>query len=246
MDNVNIETTLNYNEKLEKKLIEKMDNITFEFSSLSAEGKTLLQILNYSPKIKKPNREALKNLKKIEMPQLSELGKLDFSKLDIIPKKRNKNKAIQLMIKSLLLSIIDDIFKKISKEKYKEELNEIIEDKKIKNNIINHDLKIKENFFHELKVFLFNKDDFILINIAPDDTVKMIKNRIINKIIAEKEYELKFPSEENYDLRIIKIVNDKFVIDSHPIGDVKIIYDNNIKNIAFSETKIYKVKSSKI
>ena len=94
MDNVNIESTLSYNERFEKNLIEEMDNITFEYDGLSGEGEKLLQILNYSPKVIKSNRDSIKNLKIIEMPQLSELSKLDFSKLDIIPKQRNNTNNI--------------------------------------------------------------------------------------------------------------------------------------------------------
>ena len=116
MDNVNIESTLSYNERFEKNLIEEMDNITFEYDGLSGEGEKLLQILNYSPKVIKSNRDSIKNLKIIEIPQLSELSKLDFSKLDIIPKQRNNTKINQ-MIKNLLISIIDNIINNIKEEK---------------------------------------------------------------------------------------------------------------------------------
>ena len=81
MDNVNIESTLNYIEKLDKKIIDEIDSIAFENNGLYKEGQKLLQVLNYSPKVIKQTREKIKNLKNIEIPQLSELENLDYSKL---------------------------------------------------------------------------------------------------------------------------------------------------------------------
>ena len=238
MDNVNIESTLSYNERFEKNLIEEMDNITFEYDGLSGEGEKLLQILNYSPKVIKSNRDSIKNLKIIEIPQLSELSKLDFSKLDIIPKQRSNTKINQ-MIKNLLISIIDNIINNIKEEKKDKE---IIIDK----GLSSPKIKIKNDLFYEIKVFLFNRDDFVIINIKPDDTIKIVKERIINKIIAEKEYEIKYTSEADYDLRTVEEEDDKFIIGLAPIEDIKTIYDKNIKIISFVENKIYKIKSSKL
>ena len=238
MDNVNIESTLSYNERFEKNLIEEMDNITFEYDGLSGEGEKLLQILNYSPKVIKSNRDSIKNLKIIEIPQLSELSKLDFSKLDIIPKQRNNTKINQ-MIKNLLISIIDNIINNIKEEKKDKEIN-------IDKGLSSPKIKIKNDLFYEIKVFLFNKDDFVIINIKPDDTIKIVKERIINKIIAEKEYEIKYTSEADYDLRTVEEEDDKFIIGLAPIEDIRTIYDKNIKIISFVENKIYKIKSSKL
>ena len=238
MDNVNIESTLSYNERFEKNLIEEMDNITFEYDGLSGEGEKLLQILNYSPKVIKSNRDSIKNLKIIEMPQLSELSKLDFSKLDIIPKQRNNTKINQ-MIKNLLISIIDNIINNIKEEKKDKEIN-------IDKGLSSPKIKIKNNLYYEIKVFLFNRDDFVIINIKPDDTIKIVKERIINKIIAEKEYEIKYTSEADYDLRTVEEDDDKFIIGLAPIEDIRTIYDKNIKIISFVENKIYKIKSSKL
>ena len=238
MDNVNIESTLSYNERFEKNLIEEMDNITFEYDGLSGEGEKLLQILNYSPKVIKSNRDSIKNLKIIEIPQLSELSKLDFSKLDIIPKQRSNTKINQ-MIKNLLISIIDNIINNIKEEKKDKEIN-------IDKGLSSPKIKIKNDLFYEIKVFLFNKDDFVIINIKPDDTIKILKERIINKIIAEKEYEIKYTSEADYDLRTVEEEDDKFIIGLAPIEDIRTIYDKNIKIISFVENKIYKIKSSKL
>ena len=38
-----------------------------------------------------------------------------------------------------------------------------------------------KKFLYELKVFLFKKDDFIIINITPDEIIKMIKEKILIK-----------------------------------------------------------------
>ena len=211
MDNINIESTLNFISKMDKKIIDEMDNITFEYNGLKKESEKLLQILNYSPKIIKPTREKIKNMKNIELPQLSELNELNFSKL-YVNKNQRQEKENKLMIKNLLMSIIDDMIKNIENKQSKKEAQKDIKtvnEKKISlikfnsmeinyNNNNNN-----ENKIHELKVFLFNKDDFININIKPEDTINMIKENIINKIIAEKDYEIKYNTEDDYDLRIM-------------------------------------------
>ena len=251
MDNVNIESTSNYNERFEKKIIEEMENITFEYDGLSGQGEKLLQILNYSPKVVKPTKETINNLKVIEMPQLSELEKLDYSGLDMLPKKRSDKETIKQMIKNLIISIIDNIIKNISINKSEknniEKIVNITNEKNIiKNESIVPKINLTENVIRELKIYLFNQDDFIIINITPDDSISMIKERIINKIIAEKDYELQFTSEKDYDLRSIEIIDDQFIMGLAAIKDVKSIYDNDIKIIAFVENKIFKIKSSKL
>ena len=251
MDNVNIESTSNYNERFEKKIIEEMESITFEYDGLSGQGEKLLQILNYSPKVVKPTKETINNLKVIEMPQLSEIEKLDYSELDMLPKKRSDKETIKQMIKNLIISIIDNIIKNISINKSEknniEEIDNITNEKNIiKNENIVPKINLTENVIRELKIYLFNQDDFIIINITPDDSISMIKERIINKIIAEKDYELQFTSEKDYDLRSIEIIDDQFIMGLAAIKDVKSIYDNDIKIIAFVENKIFKIKSSKL
>lgn len=251
MDNVNIESTSNYNERFEKKIIEEMESITFEYDGLSGQGEKLLQILNYSPKVVKPTKETINNLKVIEMPQLSELEKLDYSELDMLPKKRSDKETIKQMIKNLIISIIDNIIKNISINKSEknniEKIDNITNEKNIiKNENIVPKINLTENVIRELKIYLFNQDDFIIINITPDDSISMIKERIINKIIAEKDYELQFTSEKDYDLRSIEIIDDQFIMGLAPIKDIKSIYDNDIKIIAFVENKIFKIKSSKL
>ena len=260
MDNVNIESTMNYIEKIDKKLIDEIDNITFELNGLSTEGQKLLQVLNYSPKVIKANREKIKNLKNIEMPQLSELVKLDYSKLDIDNTEIKNKKEIKNAIINLAKNIINDIIKNIDfnngnhQKVYKEEKKIEISDNnlniknenenKISNTSSSSEIKLEDNFLYELKVFLFNKDDFIIINITPNETIKMVKEKIINKILAEKDYEI--TNEKDYELRIVEKIGDKFIYKFFHFQDIKPIIDNNIKIIAFVENKLYKVKSSKL
>jgi len=254
MDNINIESTLSFIEKKDQKLIDEMDIINFDYDGLSKEGQKLLQILNYSPKIIKPTREKIKNLKSIEIKQFSELKNLDYSKLDIKPKQRNNNnKEIKEMIKSLLQSIIDEIIKNINNIKNdvnnSDDIDKLIKEERIKFNLIKYhstEIKFKEKNFYELKVFIFNKDDFIIINITPEDSIKSIKENIINKIIAEKEYEIKYSSDKDFELRILKKEDDKFILGKYPIEDTKYIFENNIKIISFLENNLYKFKSSKV
>ena len=260
MDNINIESTLNFISKMDKKIIEEMDNITFEYNGLSKEGEKLLQILHYSPKVIKPNREKIKNMKNIEMPQLSELKNLDFAKLDINAQKRNQNKEIKIMIKNLLMNIIDEIIKNINKRKAsnkdsidEDELNmntSKINDQNINLNLMKYNsVEINYNkvkYIRELKVFLFNKDDFIIIDISPEDTINILKEKIINKIIAEKDYEIKYNSLDEYELKTIKVENDKFIVGLLPIPDIKFIYENNLKIISFLENEIRKFKTTKL
>ena len=256
MDNVNIESTLNFISAMDKKIIDEMDSITFEYNDLSKEAEKLLQILNYSPKVKKPTREKIKNMKIIEMPQLSELNELDFSKLYINPHQRQKNE-IKSMIKNLLINIIDDIIYNIHSENKNsieegKNINISIDEEKIKNsklikfNSMEINYNNNENDSRELKVFLFNKDDFIIINIKPEDTIDTIKETIINKIIAEKDYEIKYSSGKEYDLRTIKVENDKFIVGFLPIENTKFIFENNLKNISFLENGIKRIKTTKI
>ena len=133
MDNINIESTLNFISKMDKKIIDEMDNITFEYNGLKKESEKLLQILNYSPKIIKPTREKIKNMKNIELPQLSELNELNFSKL-YVNKNQRQEKEKNLMIKNLLMSIIDDMIKNIENKqgiKEAQKNNKTVNEKKI-------------------------------------------------------------------------------------------------------------------
>ena len=117
MDNFNLDFTLNYIKRIDQKLIDEMDNITFEYNNLSKEGDTLLQILNYSPKVSKPERTKIESQPAINISQLSELKALDFSILDSTKNIENissniNEKEKEEMIKSILFSIIDNVLDK--------------------------------------------------------------------------------------------------------------------------------------
>jgi hypothetical protein len=188
----------------------------------------------------------------------------DNSLLDNAPKDVEKNKVTKKEIKNAIINlaknIINDIIKNIDfnnsnhKKVYKEEKKIEISDNnlniknenenKISNTSSSSEIKLEDNFSYELKVFLFNKDDFIIINITPNETIKMVKEKIINKILAEKDYEI--TNEKDYELRIVEKIGDKFIYKFFHFQDIKPIIDNNIKIIAFVENKLYKVKSSKL
>ena len=263
MDYFNIDMTLKYIEDTDKKLIDEMNNITFEYNKLSREGDKLLQILNYSPKVAKPDKNMIKKLPKITIPELSELKNLDFSLLEsvannqIISTSNKDNEKID-MIKGIVLSIIDNVFEKKSFNIIKadesdedEELEKIL----IKNRKQSEEeekkrdkeftatasrLGLEMNLLNQLKVYLFNNDDFILINITPKDKIKSIKEKIIKKILDNKKYKLKNTSEEAYEIRLIDEDNkDKFVIDSSPLENNESIFKEKITSIAFLENKNY-------
>ena len=114
MDNFNIDFSKNFIKNTDQKLIDEIDNVTFEYNKLSKEGDKLLQILSYSPKINKLDINQIKNIPKISVPQLSELKSLNYSLL--YPKNINqtiiKKNEIEDMIKKLLLSIVNNILEK--------------------------------------------------------------------------------------------------------------------------------------
>ena len=247
MDNVNIESTLNYIEKLDKKIIDEIDSIAFENNGLYKEGQKLLQVLNYSPKVIKQTREKIKNLKNIEIPQLSELENLDYSKLVIDPVERH-NKRVHKIVTQILNLIIDKALSNIKDEKgdiKKAKSGKLVGEDNFKINNSSEKI-IKGDIFYEIKVFLFNKDDFIKIKITKEDSIKAIKERIINKIVAEKDYEIKYSSEKDYELRTLEEMDDKFNTGFFPIEDAKFIINNNFKSISFLKNDIFKVKSSKL
>jgi len=260
MDYFNIDLTKQYIDNINKKLIDEMDNITFEYDRLSREGDKLLQILEYSPKINKPDREEIKNLPKIEIPQLSELKKLDYSKLNSSSEKKNipadkSNKEKFDIVKSILISIIDNALSqsniKTKEEEGEEEFEKIMKKNKRK---LEEEEKKKEsefsstasrlglemNLLNQLKVYLFNHNDFILINITPKDNIKLIKQKIIQKIIDGKKYKLKNNTEQAYEIRIIEDDSqDEFVMGSSPLENDDSIFKEKITTIAFLENKNY-------
>ena len=262
MDFFNIDMTLKYIEKADKDIINEMDNITFEYNKLSNEGYKLLQILNYSPKVSEPDINKIKNLPKITIPQLSELKKLDYSLLDI----KNKNEIISLnltdkekedMIKNILYSIIDNAIDNnninniITDEDEEEEFVKMLrknkkryeEEEKKRDNDFNTTasrLGLEMNLLNQLKVYLFNNNDYIMINITPKDKIKSIKEKIIKKLIDTKKYKLKNHSEEAYEIRMIEENNeDNIIMGSSPLDNNESLFKEKINAIAFLENQNY-------
>ena len=266
MDNFNIDFTLNYIKKIDKKLIDEMNNITFEYNKLSKEGDKLLQILNYSPKVSRPDRKIIENQPPINIPQLSELKTLDFSILDSNNNIENISsnsieKEKKEMIKDILFSIIDNVLEKynnnsnINSIKTDEDAEETFiklliknknkseyEEKKMDNEYgaTTSKLGLEMNLLNQIKVYLFNNNDYILINITPKDKIKSIKEKIIKKIIENKKCKLSNTSEEAYEIRPINEDNeDKFVMGSSPLENNDLFFKEKIKAIAFLENQNY-------
>jgi hypothetical protein len=266
MDNFNIDFTLNYIKKIDQKLIDEMDNITFEYNKLSKEGDKLLQILNYSPKVSRPDRKIIENQPAINIPQLSELKTLDFSILDSknnienISSNRDEKEKKE-MIKDILFSIIDNVLEKynnnssINSIKTDEDAEETFiklliknknkseyEEKKIDNEYgaTASKLGLEMNLLNQIKVYLFNNNDYILINITSKDKKKYIKEKIIKKIIDNKKCKLSNTSEEAYEIRPINEDNeDKFIMGSSPLENNDLFFKEKIKAIAFLENQNY-------
>ena len=268
MDYFNIDLTLKYINDTDKKLIDEMNDITFEYNKLSKEGDKLLQILSYSPKVNKPDKNMIKRLQKINIPELSELKSLNFSLLGAnnqilsasIREDENRD-----MVKDIVISIIDNIFEnnnynilKTEDSDDDEELAKILmknrkkseeEEKKrdIEFTATASRLGLEMNLLNQIKVYLFkskfiknNNDDYIMINITPKDRIKSIKEKIIKKIIDSKKYILKNTSEEAYEIHLIDEDNkDKFDINSSPLEDNDYLFKEKITSIVFLESKNY-------
>ena len=266
MDNFNIDFTKNFIKNTDHILMDEMDNITFEYNKLSKEGSKLLQILNYSPKICKLDINQIKNIPKISIPQLSELKVLNYSissqtkKNNEISKKNNTKNEIEEMIKRLLYSIIDNILEKYNidhikfmktEEDEEEEFEKIMfknkkksdaEERKRDNEftIAASRIGLEMNLLNQIKVYLFNNNDYILINITPKDKIKSIKEKIIQKILDTNKYKLKNTSEEAYEIRLINEEDkDKLIIGSYPLENNESLFKEKINSIAFLENKNY-------
>ena len=260
MDYFNIDLTLSYIKKTDKKLVDEMDSITFEYNKLSREGDKLLQILEYSPKIAKPDRDKIKNLQKIIIPQLSELKNLDYSKLNKISNNQIittsiNDKEKEEMIKSIITSIIDNVLEKNSNKIKEEDADEEFEKLLIKNKRKTEEeekkkesefsgtasrLGLEMNLLNQLKVYIFNNNDYIIINITPKDKIKSIKEKIIKKLIDNKKYKLKNINEDAYEIRLIEEdIEDKFVMGSSPLENNDSIFIEKITSIIFLENKNY-------
>lgn len=262
MDFFNLDVTLNLIERSNKKLIDELDNITFDYNKLTREGDKLLQILNYSPKEKEPDKDKIKNLPYITTPQLSELKNLNFSNLssisteEVIPINISYKEKFD-MIRSILLSIIDNaidnnnIYNLKSYEDDDEEFNKLLlknkkksedEEEKMDNefSIAASRLGLEMNLLNQIKVYLFNNNDYIIINITPKDKIKSIKEKIIKKIIETHKYTLKNTSYKAYEIKIIEKEGDnKFIIDTTSLENDESIFKDKVSTIAFLENPNY-------
>ena len=142
---------------------------------------------------------------------------------------KNK-KEIKNALNNLIKDIIDDIIKILTlimviKKKFikkkKIEINgndiNIKNDNKISNTSYSNEIK----FLYELKVFLFKKDDFIIINITPNEIIKMIKEKILIKQWLKKNTRLQ--KKKIMKLRIIEKIGNKFIYKFFHFQDAKSI-----------------------
>ena len=91
MDYLDFESILNLSDINKKKTIEQMNQISFDFDQLNNQSDILLQMLDYSPKIKSKNLEKLKFKPMIKIEQLSDLKKIE-------PLSPTKEKCMRLLL----------------------------------------------------------------------------------------------------------------------------------------------------
>ena len=93
----------------------------------------------------------------------------------------------------------------------------------------------------KLDVYLFKTKDKIIINLSKKDTVKNVKDKII-QILKEKKHKLKNASYNSYNITIGEAEN-KSSKKSIPLDDNLILYDLKPKSISFVEIEINNEKS---
>ena len=94
------------------------------------------------------------------------------------------------------------------------------------------------NLMTKLKVYLFKTKTNFDINISPNDTIKTVKTQIIN-VLIENKYELKYTSENAYDIRIIEDGETEPNMDYAPLENNALIFMVKPKAIAFLENPKY-------
>ena len=94
------------------------------------------------------------------------------------------------------------------------------------------------NLLSKLKVYLFNTNKNFDINISPSDTVKSVKSQII-KFLVDKKYELKYTSENAYEIRLIEDDDTKPNMDYPPLENNSLMFMVKPKAIAFLENPNY-------
>ena len=94
------------------------------------------------------------------------------------------------------------------------------------------------NLLTKVKVYLFNTKNNFDINITPSDTVKSVKTQII-KILTDKKYDLKYTSENAFDIRLIEEDDTKPNMDYPALENNSLIFMVKPKTIAFLENPKY-------
>ena len=94
------------------------------------------------------------------------------------------------------------------------------------------------NLLTKVKVYLFNTKNNFDINITPSDTVKSVKTQII-KILTDKKYDLKYTSENAFEIRLIEEDDTKPNMDYPALENNSLIFMVKPKTIAFLENPKY-------
>ena len=94
------------------------------------------------------------------------------------------------------------------------------------------------NLMTKLKVYLFNTKNNFDINISPSDTVKLVKSQII-KVLIEKKYNLKYTSENAFEIRLIEDDDTKPNMDYPALENNSLMFMVKPKAIAFLENPKY-------
>lgn len=94
------------------------------------------------------------------------------------------------------------------------------------------------NLMTKVKVYLFNTDTNFDINISPNDTVKSVKAQIINLLI-DKKYELKYTSENAFEIRLIEDDDTRPNMDYPALENDSLMFMVKPKAIAFLENPKY-------
>ena len=94
------------------------------------------------------------------------------------------------------------------------------------------------NLMTKVKVYLFNTNKNFDINITPSDTVGAVKLQII-KILTDRKYELKYTSENAFDIRLIEDDDTKPNMDYPALENNSLMFMVKPKAIAFLENPKY-------
>ena len=94
------------------------------------------------------------------------------------------------------------------------------------------------NLLTKVKVYIFNTETNFDINISPNDTVKSVKNTIIN-ILINKKYDLTYTTENAFDIRLIEDDSTKPNMDYPPLENSSLMLLVKPKAIAFLENPKY-------